>query len=126
MLELEEGGGGREGGEAEGEEEEEELYSSVVLCLASCPEQLNQQISQNEIGTESWAHCFVSLFSLCSSFLGLMAQLNSKLFLFQAPRAAEILSTFSASQLLLSARVPGLLCCISSWQTPPWETDAAQ
>lgn len=93
--------------------------------LDSCPEQLNQQITQNEIGTESWAHCFVSLFSLCSSFLGLMAKLNSKFSLLSS-KGLQRAQVPSLPQQLLSAPVPGLLPCISRRQMPLWATDAAQ
>lgn len=102
------------------------LFSCIMLgSLDSCPEQTNQQITQNEIGTESWAHSFVSLFSLCSSFLGLMAKLNSK---FSLSISKRLQRAWVLSLPLSSCSQPEVLVCCLQQQlrTPLRKTDTAQ
>lgn len=73
------------------EEKKKALFFSCIILgfLDSCPEQLNLQITQKEIGLECRAHFFVPLFPLGSSFLGLKTKFNSEFFSFKLQGAAE-------------------------------------
>lgn len=65
--------------------------------LDSCPEQLNQPMTQKEIDLECWAHFFVPLFSLGSSFRGLKTKFNSKVSLSSSKVLQRAPGAFSAS-----------------------------